>query len=203
MMSMLSLVMSCWATWAARESLDWLSPVTISMWYFFPPIVRPLANAWRTFFSTNGFAVAKAASGPVIGLMKPILMVPVGAADPPLRPLLHAARPSPAAPAIPAIPPTKARRLRAVAARGSDPPEPPGATMSPERQAARRHRAASPGEHSAFPGASPRTLWPWNPPDGAPGMARAGSPRRRPVHLIAPALRPPRLRHWGLGRPSL
>ena len=29
----------------------------------------------------------------------------------------------------------------AVLARGSDPPEPPGATMSPERQAARPHRA--------------------------------------------------------------
>src|SRR6516164_1272675 len=34
-----------------------------------------------------------------------------------------------------------ARPHRAVQARGSDPPEPPGATMSPERQAARPHRA--------------------------------------------------------------
>jgi hypothetical protein len=101
-------VISCWATWAARESLDWLSPVTISIRYFFPPMVRPLANASRTFFSTNGYAVAKAASGPVTGLMKPILMVPVGVEVPPLRPLLQAASPSPAAPATP---PTKARRL--------------------------------------------------------------------------------------------
>jgi hypothetical protein len=72
-------------------------------------MARPLANASRTFFSTNGFAVANAASGPVTGLMKPIFMVPVLVELPPLRPLLQAARPSPAAPAIP---PTKARRLR-------------------------------------------------------------------------------------------
>ena len=77
MMSTLFWVISCWATWAARESLDWLSAVKISTVYFFPPMVRPLANASRTFFSTNGFAVANAASGPVTGLMKPILMVPV------------------------------------------------------------------------------------------------------------------------------
>ena len=108
MMSTLFWVISCWATWAARESLDWLSAVKISTVYFFPPIVRPLANASRTFFSTNGFAVANAASGPVMGLMKPIFMVPVLVELPPLRPLLQAARPSPAAPAIP---PTKARRL--------------------------------------------------------------------------------------------
>jgi hypothetical protein len=109
MMSTLFWVISCWATWAARESLDWLSAVKISTVYFFPPMVRPLANASRTFFSTNGFAVANAASGPVTGLMKPIFMVPVLVELPPLRPLLQAARPSPAAPAIP---PTKARRLR-------------------------------------------------------------------------------------------
>ena len=108
MMSTLFWVISCWATWAARESLDWLSAVKISTVYFFPPMVRPLANASRTFFSTNGFAVANAASGPVTGLMKPIFMVPVLVELPPLRPLLQAARPSPAAPAIP---PTKARRL--------------------------------------------------------------------------------------------
>jgi hypothetical protein len=109
MMSTLFWVISCWATWAARESLDWLSAVKISTVYFFPPMARPLANASRTFFSTNGFAVANAASGPVTGLMKPIFMVPVLVELPPLRPLLQAARPSPAAPAIP---PTKARRLR-------------------------------------------------------------------------------------------
>src|SRR4029077_16743913 len=83
-------------------SLDWLSAVKISTVYFFPPIVRPLANASRTFFSTNGFAVANAASGPVTGLMKPILMVPVVVELPPLRPLLQAASPSPAAPRYPA-----------------------------------------------------------------------------------------------------
>ena len=33
-------------------------------------------------------------------------------------------------------------RGQAVSARGNGPPEPPGATMSPERQAARPHRAA-------------------------------------------------------------
>jgi hypothetical protein len=108
MMSTLFWVISCWATWAARESLDWLSAVKISTVYFFPPMARPLANASRTFFSTNGFAVANAASGPVTGLMKPIFMVPVLVELPPLRPLLQAARPSPAAPVIP---PTKARRL--------------------------------------------------------------------------------------------
>jgi hypothetical protein len=120
MMSTPRWVISCWATWAARESLDWLSAVKISTRYFFPPMVRPGANASRTFVSTNGLAVAKAASGPVIGLTKPILMVP--AEEPPVepfRPLLHpVARPTPAAPARP----TKARRLSAgpacAAARG-------------------------------------------------------------------------------------
>jgi hypothetical protein len=110
MMSTLSWVISCWATWAARESLDWLSAVTISTRYFFPPMVRPLANASRTFFSTNGFAVAKAASGPVIGLTKPILTVPAAELVEPLRPLLQpVTRPAPARPASPA----KARRLSA------------------------------------------------------------------------------------------
>ena len=44
MMSTLSWVISCWATWAARESLDWLSAVTISMRYFLPPMVRPFGE---------------------------------------------------------------------------------------------------------------------------------------------------------------
>ena len=68
MMSTLFWVISCWATWAARVSLDWLSAVKISTWYFLPPTVRPLASAARTLPSTNGSDEVNAASGPVRGL---------------------------------------------------------------------------------------------------------------------------------------
>ncbi len=68
MMSTLFWVISCWATWAARVSLDWLSAVKISILYFLPPAVRPLASAARTLLSTNGSDEVNAASGPVRGL---------------------------------------------------------------------------------------------------------------------------------------
>src|SRR6266700_1902975 len=100
-------------------------------------MVRPLANASRTLVSTNGFAVAKAASGPVIGLMKPILMVLVAVVVPPLRPLLQAVTPRPAA-CVTAHGPVAAVMARArPAGHGGRAPRRRGVPVPAERHTAR------------------------------------------------------------------
>src|SRR3954470_24847991 len=80
MRSTLFLLISSRAIWPARTGSEVVSLSMIWTAYLFPPMTRPLANAFRAWASRYGVGSPKPASGPVRGLMKPSLIVLAAAA---------------------------------------------------------------------------------------------------------------------------